>query len=76
MAEINLEKIDGSNILITGATGLIGSCIVDELMENAGCHVYAAGRNLERAKQSSGLIFRVKGSISFSMMLKSLWMGM
>ena len=75
MAEINLEKIDGCNILITGATGLIGSCIVDELMKNAGCHVYAAGRNLERAKTKFGTYFRVKGSISFSM-LKSLWMGM
>lgn len=60
MAEINLEKIDGSNILITGATGLIGSCIVDELMENAGCHVYAAGRNLERAKTKFGTYFQSK----------------
>lgn len=60
MAEINLEKIDGCNILITGATGLIGSCIVDELMKNAGCHVYAAGRNLERAKTKFGTYFQSK----------------
>lgn len=50
MAEINLEKIDGCNILITGATGLIGSCIVDELMKNAGCHVYAAGEKSRTSK--------------------------
>lgn len=50
MAEISFDKLDGSNILITGATGLIGSCIVDILMQKAACHVYAAGRNIERAK--------------------------
>ena len=60
MAEINFEKIDGCNILITGATGLIGSCIVDELMKNAGCHVYAAGRNIERAKTKFGTYFQSK----------------
>lgn len=60
MAEINFEKIDDCNILITGATGLIGSCIVDELMKNAGCHVYAAGRNIERAKTKFGTYFQSK----------------
>lgn len=57
---MNLEKIDDCNILITGATGLIGSCIVDELMKNAGCHVYAAGRNIERAKTKFGTYFQSK----------------
>lgn len=47
------ENLSGCNILITGATGLIGSCIVDALMINPqrDYHVYASGRNKERAKQ-------------------------
>ena len=45
------EKLDGCNILITGATGLIGSCLVEVLMKHPGMtyHVYATGRNKNRA---------------------------
>lgn len=44
------ERLEGKNILITGATGLIGGCLVEVLMEHAGnFNVYAAGRNEERA---------------------------
>ena len=35
-----------SNILVVGATGLIGSCLIDVLMHiHIPCQVYAAGRN-------------------------------
>lgn len=46
------DKLQNCNILITGATGLIGSCLVDILMyrPNRNYKVYAAGRNEERAK--------------------------
>ncbi|MBR5686857.1 MAG: NAD-dependent epimerase/dehydratase family protein [Prevotella sp.] len=46
------EQLSGANILVTGATGLIGSALVDALMLHAGrdYHVYAAGRNEQRAK--------------------------
>jgi len=55
MAEIrNLpwEKLSGCNILVTGATGLIGSYLVDVLMTNPkkDYQVYALGRNEERAQ--------------------------
>lgn len=45
------EKLSGSNILITGATGLIGSCLVEVLLSHPGkdYNVYASGRNEERA---------------------------
>ena len=45
-------KLSGANILITGATGLIGSCLVEVLMshESRDYEVYAAGRNEERAR--------------------------
>lgn len=47
------EKLLGCNILVTGATGLIGGCLVETLMMNPkkDYHVYASGRNEERAKE-------------------------
>lgn len=49
--ELPWEKLSRCNILITGATGMIGSCLVDILMNrpNKEYHVYASGRNEERA---------------------------
>ena len=46
------DKLSGCNVLVTGATGLIGGCLVDVLMahENKDYNVYASGRNEERAK--------------------------
>jgi len=45
------EKLSGANVLVTGATGLIGSCLVEALMYNPkrDYNVYASGRNEERA---------------------------
>ena len=56
MAEIThlpWEKLSGCNILVTGATGLIGSCLVDMLMDNQhrDYQVYALGRNEKRAAE-------------------------
>ncbi len=52
LADVPWDKLTGCNILITGATGLIGSCLVDVLMarEDATFHVYAAGRSELRAQ--------------------------
>lgn len=51
---LNLERLRGSRILVVGATGLIGSCIVDVLMQNPDkCYqVIASGRNRNRANRS------------------------
>lgn len=55
ISKLNLpwEKLSGCNILVTGATGLIGSCLVDMLMLNPRKDyiIYASGRNEERAQQ-------------------------
>lgn len=50
--ELPWGKLSGCNILVTGATGLIGSCLLEVLMSrvNKDYHVYASGRNEERAK--------------------------
>ncbi len=47
------SKLRGSNILVTGATGLIGSCVIEVLMSRPGkdYQVYASGRNEARAKE-------------------------
>lgn len=48
---IPFVKLSGKNILVTGACGLIGSAVIDFLMESeAGCHVYAMARNLKKAE--------------------------
>ncbi len=56
LAAIDLpwEGLQGSGVLISGASGLIGSYLVDVLMkkneEGLDCNVYALGRNEKRAK--------------------------
>ena len=48
------KKMKNKSILISGASGLIGSCLIDALMktnteQNLNCNIYALGRNAERA---------------------------
>lgn len=46
------EQLEGKNILVTGATGLIGGCLVEVLMAHEGNYqIYAAGRNELRARE-------------------------
>ena len=47
------EKLSGCRILVTGATGLIGGCLVETLMANPhrDYGVYASGRNIIRAQK-------------------------
>lgn len=47
------EKLSGKNILITGATGLIGSTVVDVLLNrpNIDYEIYASGRNFDRISE-------------------------
>ncbi len=53
---VHIEKLIGSSILITGATGTIGSFVVDMLLrynqvQNADIKVFVAGRNLDNIYQ-------------------------
>ena len=50
---LDLQRLRDKTILVVGATGLIGSCIVDILMQNPNKKylVIASGRDRERAQQ-------------------------
>lgn len=56
VANLNLpwEKLNNKSIMISGATGLIGSMLVDIIMrknnDNLNCTVYALGRSEERMR--------------------------
>lgn len=56
-----LERIKGKSFLISGATGLIGTCLIDALMLNnkkgAANHIYAVGRNKQKAISRLGEYF-------------------
>ncbi len=53
-----IDNLKGKKILITGATGLIGVCLIDALMaynqQGAGIKIYAIGRSKERALSRLG----------------------
>lgn len=45
------EKLYRKNILVTGATGLIGSCFVDTMIRLGNVNVFAMGRNVEKGRK-------------------------
>ncbi len=54
-----LDKLKGKKILITGATGMLGVCMIDALMkyntiQNANIGIYAVGRSCEKAAARLG----------------------
>lgn len=58
VSRLNLpwEKLNGRSVMLSGATGLLGSFLVDVLLEknvsaNLNCTVYALGRNEKKAKE-------------------------
>lgn len=53
-----IEKLKDKSFLITGATGLIGTCLIDALMcynhQGGDAQIYAVGRSWEKAKSRLG----------------------
>ena len=67
---LSWEKLRDKAVLVAGATGLIGRCLIDLLMyknwvEGLNCHIYALSRNKRTAKQKFAPYF---GSTCFSYM--------
>ena len=56
-----IEQFRNKSFLITGATGLIGTCLIDALMlynrQGAGIHIYAVGRSKDKARSRLGEYF-------------------
>ena len=53
---LNWDKLKDSTLLISGASGLIGTFIVDVIMyknvhEGLNCRIYALGRNVKKAQE-------------------------
>ena len=52
--ELHWDKLSDKSMLISGATGMIGSCLIDVIMrknqEGLNCKIYALGRKAEKAK--------------------------
>lgn len=68
---IPFDKLDGKNILITGACGLIGRAFIDFLIENkANCNIYAMARNRSKIEKrfahylSNPLFHVVEGDVN------------
>lgn len=59
---LDLSRLRDKTILVVGATGLIGSCVIDVLMQNPqrNYQVIASGRNRERAKEKFALYWEDK----------------
>lgn len=55
------HKLQDKSILISGATGLVGSCFIDVIMkrneQGMNCKIYALGRNEDKAKKRFGYCF-------------------
>ncbi|MGR1083453.1 NAD-dependent epimerase/dehydratase family protein [Olegusella massiliensis] len=47
---LDWSALDGAVVAITGATGMVGSFLVDVLMRRGKSHVLALGRNAEKAR--------------------------
>ena len=53
----SVELLKGKSFLITGATGMVGTMLIDTLMLLADVKIYAVGRNKEKAKERLGEYF-------------------
>lgn len=51
LANNKMALLEGKGILVTGATGMLGVCLIDALMANGNINVIAVGRSREKAKE-------------------------
>lgn len=51
---LDLSSLEGKRILVAGATGMLGSCVVDLLRGYGQCEVIAMGRKASKAEERFG----------------------
>lgn len=61
-AEADLDFLQGKTVLVSGASGMLGSCLVDLLSiwnecRSIPCRIAALSRNLDAAKERFGLVW-------------------
>lgn len=54
LSGLDLSPLSGKRVLIAGATGMLGSCVVDLLRSYGQCGVIAMGRSTSRAEERFG----------------------
>ena len=54
LSGLDLSPLEGKRILVAGATGMLGSCVVDLLRSYGQCEVIAVGRNAAAAEERFG----------------------
>ena len=57
LATKDIERLKGKSVLITGATGLLGMCMIDALMALGEVTIYAVGRSKQKAADRLGEYF-------------------
>ena len=78
--KLNWNKLKNANILIAGATGMVGHFLVDVLINKSktlSCNVFALGRNENRLKSTFSVylknkhFFAIKSDVNFPINIKS-----
>ena len=63
LTDVNLDFLKDASVMVTGATGMVGSCLIDALAlwntaQNTPCRIMALSRSEDRAKERFSCIWK------------------